>query len=90
MNTGSVRRELLPVVSQVLGSTHHMQYEEGGGEEQHLVHRLPLSHVPSLQLSHSSLRPWEEVYDEQPKLTSPQADCVRSPAGGSLQLPVRR
>lgn len=46
---------LLPVVSEELGSAHHMKDEEGGGQKQRLVHFLPLSHVPSLVLSHSSL-----------------------------------
>lgn len=41
--------------SEELWSAHHMQDEEGGGKKQRLVHRLPLSHVPSLALSHSSL-----------------------------------
>lgn len=42
-----------PVVSKELGSAHHMKDEEGGGEQQHLVHGLSLSHV--LQLSQSSV-----------------------------------
>lgn len=43
-----------PVVSEELGSGHHVKDEEGGGKEQYLVHRLPLSHVPSLGLLDSS------------------------------------
>ena len=43
------------MVSEELGSAHHMKDEEGGGKEERLVHCLPLSHVPSLSLSHSSL-----------------------------------
>lgn len=42
------------MVSEELGSGHHMKDEEGGGKEQYLVHRLPLSHVPSLGLLDSS------------------------------------
>lgn len=48
INTGRVLSELLPVVSEELRSAHHMKDEEGGGKKQHLVHCLPLSHVPSL------------------------------------------
>lgn len=55
INTGRVLSELLPVVSEELRSAHHMKDEEGGGKKQRLVHCLPLSHVPSLGLSHSSL-----------------------------------
>lgn len=32
-----------------------MKDEEGRGKEQSLVHCLPVSHVPSLNLSHASL-----------------------------------
>lgn len=55
INTGRVLSELLPVGSKELWSAHHMHDEEGGKKKQRLVHRLPLSHVPSLVLSHSSL-----------------------------------
>lgn len=43
------------MVSEELGTAHHMEDEEGGGEKQRLVHCLPLSHVPLLGLSHSLL-----------------------------------
>lgn len=45
------------MLSEELRSAHHVKDEEGGGKKQRLVHRLPLSHVPSLGLSHSSLVP---------------------------------
>lgn len=35
----------LPMMPEELGSAHHMEEEEGRGEEQLLVHLLPLSHV---------------------------------------------
>lgn len=43
------------MVSEELRCAHHMKDEEGGGKKQRLVHCLPLSHVPSLRLSHSSV-----------------------------------
>ena len=53
--------EPLPVVSEELGSAHHMEDEEGGGEKQRLVHRLPRSHVPPRSGSHTRLRAsWRE------------------------------
>lgn len=84
------------MVSEELRSAHHMKDEEGGGQKQRLVHRRPLSHVPSLGLSHSSLcqsegRGGEEDEGEGgrerggrrgswPK--SPHAECVGFPPGG--------
>lgn len=44
-----------PVLSEEVGSAHHMKDEEGRGEQQRLVHCLPLSHVSSPGLSHTLL-----------------------------------
>ena len=43
-----------------------MEDEEGGGEKQRLVHRLPLSHVPPRSGSHTRLRAgWREQEDDE-------------------------
>lgn len=45
INADKELRVLLPMMPKELGSAHHMEDEEGRGEEQLLVHRLPLSRV---------------------------------------------
>lgn len=88
---------MLPVVSEELGSGHHMKDEEGGGKEQYLAHRLPLSHVPSLVLSDSSLcqSVGRGEEDEEGVSVGKGVNCIQSLLtgflqGGRLQLPVRK
>lgn len=86
-------------------SAHHVKDEEGGGEKQRLVHRLPLSHVPlarSLTVTpltvpvgeeeEGRMKGGEEEEEEEEVVdlsqSPPHAECVCSPAGGWLQLPV--
>lgn len=85
-------------------SAHHVKDEEGGGEKQCLVHRLPLSHVPlarSLTVTPLTVPVGEEEEgrmkgggeEEEEGVVDlsqspPHAECVCSPAGGWLQLPV--
>lgn len=81
------------MVSEELRRAHHMKDEEGGGKKQRLVHCLPLSHVPSLGLSHASLCQSEGGgggggrrggreggRGSEPK--SPHSESVRFPPGG--------
>ena len=75
-----------------------MKDEEGGGEKQRLVHRLPLSHVPlarSLTVTPLTVPVGEEEEEEEeeegvldPSQSPPHAEGEGSPAGGRLQLPV--
>lgn len=100
-NTWRVLSELLPVVSEELGSGHHMKDEEGGGKEQYLVHRLPLSHVPSLGLLDSSPCQSEGRGEEDEEGVTGGRVWIESKVssrwismcflqGGPLQLPIRR